>query len=66
MTFQYAMTLITLILCHDVDTLRLMILCTDRPARLTGLIGHVPNVAINLRYDNKLANISALNKLLTN
>ena len=47
-------------------TLRLMILCDDRPARLAGLIGHVPNVAINLRYDNKLANISALNKLLTN
>lgn len=47
-------------------TLRLMILSDERPARLTGLIGHVPNVAINLRYDNKLANISALNKLLTN
>ena len=46
--------------------LRLMIPCDDRPGRLTRLIGHVPNAAINLRYDNKLANISALNKLLTN
>ena len=47
-------------------TLGLMILCDDRPGRLTRLIGHVPNAAINLRYDNKLANISALNKPLTN
>ena len=53
-------------LWEELMTLRLMILCDDRPARLAGLIGHVPNVAINLRYDNKLANISALNKLLTN
>ena len=50
----------------ELMTLRLTILHDDRPDRLTGLIGHVPNVAINLRYDNKLVNISALNKLLTN
>ena len=51
---------------RELMTLGLMILCDDRPGRLTRLIGHVPNAAINLRYDNILANISALNKPLTN